>query len=279
MVDEPLNEKIDDADLKKPVPEEVIPPPTETKVEEPKPEEVKEKDSPATPPTEDSKKEDDVKPDPEHEAIDLPSSSGTFNFLPTWLKDLFGKSDKKFIHDWESPTLECFIVSKEFRLLKLPFGHQRLTYGLKRTQRKIGLTWDQYMALDSPHKKEISKAISKARALDSRQRTCVAIGAQKKSEDDFVVLFMTLGPKVEPIKFKDAVGRQYNVPFENCKTWEVSSFPSQSQIIANPNLRPSRKSSTKHSSMSSMWVLTPWPDISISSTLKAQSSFPVSGHR
>ncbi|KUJ23824.1 uncharacterized protein LY89DRAFT_572752, partial [Mollisia scopiformis] len=32
---------------------------------------------------------------------------------------------------------------------------------------------------------------------------------------------MTLGPKVEAIKFKDAVGRMFTVPFENCKTFEA----------------------------------------------------------
>lgn len=196
-----------------------MPTPIDTKVEEAKSEELNEK-APVAEPTED-KKGEASNSSPEHEDIELPSSSGTFNFLPTWLKDLFGKNDKKFTHDWESPTLECFIVSQEFRLFKLPFGHQRLTYGLKRTQRKIGLTWDQYMALDSPHKKEIGKAINKAKALDSRQRTCIAIGSRKKSEDDFAVIFMSLGPKVEPIKFKDAVGRKYNIPFENCKTYEV----------------------------------------------------------
>lgn len=222
LVDEPLNEK-NDADLKKPEPQVIIRPPIEPEIVVPIIEESNDKKAPAAETTGADKKDNIVGPTPEeHEAIELPSSTGTFNFLPSWLKDLFGKSDKKFTHDWESPSLECFIVSKEFRLLKLPFGHQRLTYGLKRTQKKIGLTWDQYMALESPHKKEISKAITKARALDSRQRTCVAIGAQKKSEDDFVVIFMSIGPKVEPIKFKDAVGRMFTIPYENCKTFEAS---------------------------------------------------------
>lgn len=217
-------------DLKKPIVETVNvppppPPPMAPKVEEPKPEEPKGEEKPSAEPTEESQKDDAAK-SAEDEAIDLPASTGTFSFLPSWLKNLFGKNDKRFTHDWESPTLECFIVSEEFKLLKLPFGHQRLTYGLRRTQRKIGLTWDQYMTLDSPHKKEISKAINKAKALDSRQRTCIAIGAQKKSEDDFVVLFMALGPKVEPIKFKDAVGRKFTFPYESCKTWAVSSIQS-----------------------------------------------------
>lgn len=239
MVDEPQNVKDVDVDLKKPVPEDsVAPPPAEPLVEETKPEETKEKEQPTEEPANDESKKADEPQSAEDAAISLESPSGTFSILPSWLKDLFGKSDKKFTHDWESPTLECFIVSREFKLLKLPFGHQRLTYGLKRTQRKVGLTWDQYMALESPLKKEISKAISKAKALDARQRTCVAIGSQKKkTDDDFVILFMTLGPKVEAIKFKDAVGRMFTVPFENCKTFEVSfiSFePVVSMLIYLP---------------------------------------------
>lgn len=222
LVDEPQNGKSVDADLKKPVAEEVVapppPPPAPVEVkEEPKPEEPK--DQPQCTKTNDGKKAEADKPAEEIEGISLTTTSSTFSLLPRWLKNLFGKREEQFADDWESPTLECFIVSNEFKLLKLPFGHQRLTYGLKRTQRKVGLTWDQYMA--SPNKKEISKAINKAKLIDSRKRTCVAIGAQKKADLDFIVLFMSLGPKVDPVHFKDAVGRIFTFPYESCRTWET----------------------------------------------------------
>jgi hypothetical protein len=144
----------------------------------------------------------------------------------SWLRDLFGHNDK-FTQDWESKTLEaCMIYSNTESLLKLPFGHQRLTYGLKKTLKSNRrLTWDQYLFLDSDSLEKLNRAVTSAKRLDSRDRTCIAIEFYRKlSEEgaDRMLLFFSLGDPVLTVHLKDCIGRTFDIPFERCRTWDVS---------------------------------------------------------
>ena len=62
------------------------------------------------------------------------------------------------------------------------------------------------------------------RRRDSRERTCVAVGLNKEYGAERIMLFFLVGAPVEPIHFKDAVGRKYTFPYEQARTFPVS-FP------------------------------------------------------
>jgi hypothetical protein len=159
--------------------------------------------------------------------ISLPVYESKFGRLPSWFKNLFGRSDK-FTQDLESQTLEAYIIHDGTKaILKLPFGHQRLDNGLKRTLKSNrNLSWDQYVALDPQHHQDLNRTIINAKHQDSRERTCIAVDLRKKqsSQDaDRLVVFFSLGAPVEPIHLNICVGRKFDIPFEHCRTWDVSS--------------------------------------------------------
>ena len=164
--------------------------------------------------------------DKEVEILSLPVYESRFGMLPSWLTDLFGRRNK-FFRDWESQTLEAFFVHKSSPvLLKLPFGHQRLTFGLKRLMKKNkGLSWDQYISLDPQHHQQLNRAVINAKQLDSRGRTFLAIEVHKKKpclDAERMLVFFSLGAPVEPVHLTDCVGRKFCFPFERCRTWKVS---------------------------------------------------------
>lgn len=147
--------------------------------------------------------------------------SSVFSF---WLKRLFGNRDK-FLHDWESQILEAFVVHKDSPTpVKLPFGHRRLTFGLKEVMKKdTYLSWDQYLLLESQHHRAIDQIIADAKQSDSRQRTFLAfVRKQGQGQDsDRILVFFSLGGLGEAAHLSDAVGRKLGFPFGRNRTWEV----------------------------------------------------------
>lgn len=151
----------------------------------------------------------------------LPEYESKPSFFPAWLTGMFGGSNK-LSNDWESQTLEAFIIPENSHgILKVPFGHQNLTQGLRRIK-KQSLPWDQYTALGSQHHKRINQAVLEAKKLDERERTCVAVGLNKEYGAERIMLFFLVGAPVEPIQFKDAVGRKYTFPYEHARTLPAS---------------------------------------------------------
>jgi hypothetical protein len=155
----------------------------------------------------------------------LPGYESKHSMFPSWFKGLFGQTSK-LSNDWESQTLEAYMIPENSQtLLKVPFGHQSLAQGLKKMKKQC-LPWDQYTALGSQHHKRINQAVLEAKRLDSRERTCVAIGLNKEFGSERIMLFFLVGATVEPIHFKDAVGRKFSFPYEQSRTWPVR-FPSR----------------------------------------------------
>jgi hypothetical protein len=152
-----------------------------------------------------------------------------FGMLPSWLKDLFGPREK-FLNDSESQTLEAYIVHDHGirqALFKLPFGHQRLQLGLKQVMKKNkGFSWDKFMSLDVQDYRDLDQAVVRAKKVDTRERTVLAVDIHKKQpglEKERMLVFFSLGAAVEPVHVKDCVGRLFDFPFEQCRTWRVSS--------------------------------------------------------
>jgi hypothetical protein len=153
----------------------------------------------------------------------LPGFGTQQSIFPSWIKGMFGQSNKVSNQsDWESQTLEAYIIPEDSKtLLKVPLGHQTLSQGLKKMKKQC-LAWDQYTALGSQHHKRINQAVTEAKRLDLRERTCVAVGLNKEFESERIMLFFLVGAPVEPIHLKDAVGRKFSFPYEQCRTWPVS---------------------------------------------------------
>lgn len=146
--------------------------------------------------------------------------------LPSWLIDLFGKSDK-FLQDGESTTIEAYML-EDLReaVSKLPFGHQRLFYGLKRTMKKNrGSFWDLYQALPTNQRLGIKRTVDAVKRVDARERTCLAFHVWTNKSDMHspkMLLFFSLGTAKDPILIKDCVGRKMSFPYQLCTTWNVS---------------------------------------------------------
>lgn len=67
--------------------------------------------------------------------------------MSEWTHKIFGKEDE-FSKDWESQELEAWVIQASLPFsspMKVPFGHRRLQYGLKKVKSKkdhsrLGLT-------------------------------------------------------------------------------------------------------------------------------------------
>jgi len=170
--------------------------------------------------TDDKPKDDAAEPQATEAVVSVVPASKP-SLFSSWFTGMFGQSTK-VSNDWESQALEAFIIPENSHgILKVPFGHQSLTQGLRRMKKQC-LPWDQYTSLPSQHHKRINQAVLEAKKLDSRERTCVAVGLNKEYGPERLMLFFLVGAPVEPIHLKDAVGRKYTFPYEQARTWPVS---------------------------------------------------------
>lgn len=155
-----------------------------------------------------------------------------FGKVDSWFKELFGPSSL-FFDDKESDSLEAFLVLGNKGRLRVPFGHRRLKFGLKKMMKvKKNSTLDEYYALPKHLHEAIHHVLHGARIKDSRNRVVVCFDVLKlgeKHEDQHLLVFMSSsGPPLEHVQFKDAVGRKFSVPFYLIQAWEVRSrFPAR----------------------------------------------------
>lgn len=144
-----------------------------------------------------------------------------------WKQRIFG-SDDKFKTDWPSTNLEAYIrhIHSFGKSTKIPFGHKRLQYGLSKVIKegqKGTSTWSQYIELGQVTRLAVDEVVGEANRNQSRERICVAFHQyDNDSADPFILVFLSLRKEPQPISFKDAVGRTYTLPFEACRTWDVS---------------------------------------------------------
>lgn len=143
----------------------------------------------------------------------------------SWFSHLFGKRDK-FMHDWESQALEAFVVHKDaLTPVKLPFGHQRLTFCLKQAMKTDNyLSWDQYLLLESQHQRAIDQIIADAKQFDSRQRTFLALVRKQghSQDEDRILIFFSIGGLGEAANLTHTMGHKPGFFFGRNRSWEVS---------------------------------------------------------
>ena len=156
----------------------------------------------------------------------MPTFKQRFGKVDSWFKELFGPSSL-FFDDKESDSIEAFLILGNNTRLKVPFGHRRLKFGMKRVMKaKKTSTLDDYYALPKHLHGAIQNSLKGAKVIDSRERVVVCFDVLKlgeKHEDQHLLAFFNInGAPVEPIHFKDAVGRKFAVPYFLIQTWEVS---------------------------------------------------------
>jgi hypothetical protein len=145
--------------------------------------------------------------------------------MADWTEKIFGKDDK-FITDFNSA--EAYVVEDDGinKIMKLPFVHQRLKHGLKRVLgSKNDTPWTRYLII-APHHRGIVDEVTKfAKEQTANVRTCLAFEEHKKEgQPAHFIIFFSLGTPPPPVFFTDAVGRNFQFPYEMCRTWPVSIY-------------------------------------------------------
>ena len=75
------------------------------------------------------------------------------------------------------------------------------------------------------HLEHLIQVASQAKRQDGRERTLVTAfdGWERHSTGASMTLVVfSLGAPVDPIHLTDCVGRKFDIPFEHCRTWDVS---------------------------------------------------------
>lgn len=160
------------------------------------------------------------------EFITMSTFKQKFGKVDSWFKELFGPGSL-FFDDKESDSIEAFLILGNNTRLKIPFGHRRLKFGMKRVMKaKKTSTLDDYAALPKHLHAAIQNSLKGAKMTDSRERVVVCFDVLKlgeKHEDQHLLAFFAMnGAPLEPVHFKDAVGRKFLVPYHLVQTWPVS---------------------------------------------------------
>lgn len=142
---------------------------------------------------------------------------------------IFGKDDE-FTKDWESQELEAWVIQNVplGEPMKVPFGHRRLQYGLKQTSRKKSdarefTTFDRYVNQTARIQVTLDEIAREANRMQKRERVCLAFQHYSRRDGtSFVIAFFSIRDEKPPISFTDCIGRKMSLPYEICKTWNVS---------------------------------------------------------
>lgn len=155
--------------------------------------------------------------------------------MADWTHRIFGKADE-FSKDWESQELEAWVTrcpgtwpSTYAKPMKVPFGHRRLQYGLKKVKAsgkgKLKLaTFARYIDNGPRIQAMVDDVVQVANRLQRRERICLAFDVFKSVDDDgdqFMMVFFSIRKEKTPVSLTDGIGRKLNLPFEMCKNWEV----------------------------------------------------------
>ncbi|KAM3493089.1 hypothetical protein MY3957_003686 [Beauveria namnaoensis] len=149
------------------------------------------------------------------------------NQLPTyylnhWADRVFGRQSK-YRNDKQSSTLEAYIAENFGRdvPIKVPFGHERLMFGLDKVLKDWrGDQWSNYLAA-SPLTRLALDAISEAaQKASSHEKTCLAFKEYSSTQGlltPFMLVFFSLEKAQDPV-ILSFNGRRYSVPFAACRT-------------------------------------------------------------
>lgn len=163
-------------------------------------------------------------------------SSNLSKTMSEWTHHIFGKDDE-FKKDWESTELEAYVAFDTVQTVpvKVPFGHRRLKYGLKKVMdgknNQAGTTtFDRYIDHGVRMQLTVDNVVREANLMKRRERVCLAFQEYKKAEPGrvpFVIVFFSIQREKAPVVFTDCMGRKFTIPYQFCKTWDVSTLLDQ----------------------------------------------------
>ncbi|KAJ0158019.1 hypothetical protein CTA2_12478, partial [Colletotrichum tanaceti] len=158
-----------------------------------------------------------------------------FRSMGTWFGGLFGRRRRRRDDDDDVPRclgdleLEATVLRNgPFPEPFLAFEPEMLRLQLKRILKRRADAppsplppADAFLARDAGLRAAVSNALLRARKKDGRARQLVTVDLS--TDPDVAVVFMSVGPALEPIHMTDIVGRKYDIPYEQGRAlqrWE-----------------------------------------------------------
>ncbi|OAQ85468.1 hypothetical protein VFPFJ_07857 [Purpureocillium lilacinum] len=127
-----------------------------------------------------------------------------FRKVPDLQSQLFGEDDK-FSHDPPSRTLEAFVAELGM-IRKVPFGHDRLVYGLNQVHKhRLIATWAKYLNSSAEKQALIGKITDMAKRTSHRAMSLLTFHEIERPDgSDAILAFFALNQLQEPVTFIDA---------------------------------------------------------------------------
>ncbi|KAF6817575.1 hypothetical protein CSOJ01_02285 [Colletotrichum sojae] len=141
-----------------------------------------------------------------------------FSGMAEWFQGLFGRGLPPLDHlELEASVLQGGWPSSSRKPPVLALEPKTLLRQLKRVLRKVGDTpGDQLIGLDAQYRLAVQNAPQRAAKKDGRARNLIAVDT--RSLPDFVVVYMSIEPVMEPVQLTDALERKVVLPYEQIRT-------------------------------------------------------------
>ncbi|KAK2021508.1 hypothetical protein LX32DRAFT_658388 [Colletotrichum zoysiae] len=138
-----------------------------------------------------------------------------FKSMGKWVKGLFRRNATPNLNDLE---LEAAVLRNgPFPEPFLAFEPKMLRLELKRILKRRSVTsTDELVPQDSELRSAVSNALLRAKRKDGRARQLIAVDL--KTQPDVAIVFMSVEPALEPVHVTDILGRNYDIPYELCRT-------------------------------------------------------------
>ncbi|KAJ6782591.1 hypothetical protein PWT90_08441 [Aphanocladium album] len=143
------------------------------------------------------------------------------SYLNRWADRVFG-SQKKYRYDKQSTSLEAYVAEDGGRgvPIKIPFGHERLSFGLEKVLKDWrGDQWTNYLAASPVTRLALDGVTEAARKASNHEKTCLAFKQYglRDGLTPFLLVFYSLENAREPIILL-VDGKRYSLPFAACQT-------------------------------------------------------------
>ncbi|KAJ3476276.1 hypothetical protein NLG97_g9181 [Lecanicillium saksenae] len=142
------------------------------------------------------------------------------SYLNHWADHVFGRQ-RRYRNDKQSTSLEAYVVEDgRYVPIKIPFGHERLSFGLNRVLKDWrGDQWTNYLAASPETRLVLDCVAEAAREASNHEKICLAFkqyGVRDKMMP-LLLAFFSLEPAKDPI-IVILSDRRYSLPFAACRT-------------------------------------------------------------
>lgn len=134
--------------------------------------------------------------------------------------------------------LYAYCIDGESSWQKSPFSDEEVAAKMKELfGGDAPSIWDQYMSLEDHHRKALDSLMRYAAADTRWTITCRGIHPKPARSDTSLrlLVFLSCIPQ-KPVYISDCLGRQLQVPYELCKSWDVSDLLRTNSYSSEINL-------------------------------------------